>query len=248
MARRRNRHWNRDSLKLKAWIVVPTSLAALAGLAIFGTHQYRGYMEESKRNMLIFTEQTRAKCYRYMNSKIQLLKTQIDHVAQNPEILKAWQDRNPEALKALTRSNYEDLKTKYKITHFYFIEPDRTCFLRVHQPARCGDLLNRTTLLMASRTGEDVWGTELGSPNGTFTLRYVKPWKQNGKIIGYPSQEALGRNLHEILVLPEYRPARDAAFQEYLRRKKGLPWAKLWNSRHAEKTTRRLPSPSRFPL
>ena len=37
---------------------------------------------------------------------------------------------------------------------------------------------------MAEKTGEDAWGVELG-PMGSLTLRYVRPWKQNGNVIGY---------------------------------------------------------------
>jgi PAS domain S-box-containing protein len=45
-------------------------------------------------------------------------------------------------------------------------------------------LIDRQTLLVAEKTGEDAWGFELGSL-GSFTLRYVRPWKQDGIVIGY---------------------------------------------------------------
>jgi PAS domain S-box-containing protein len=179
-------NWQRkpESLKLKAWIVVPTALAALAELAIFAAYQYRSSAEESRRNMLHFTDQMRTECDRYLHSEVQLLKTRSDRIAGNRAMIQAWQDRNLAALEKLAQPEFETLKQKCGITHFYFIAPDRTCLLRVHQPDRHGDRIDRSTMLMAEKLGGDSWGTELGT-YGTCTLRYVKPWKHNGKTIGY---------------------------------------------------------------
>ena len=184
LIRWRNRRRSPDSLTFRAWIVVPTALAALAGLVVLGVYEYRGAAEESRRNMLRYTEQARTQCDQYMNSEVQLLKSQIGHIANDHAMLKAWQDRNLAELNALVKPDFEELNQKYKITHFYFVEPDRTCFLRVHETARRGDRIDRLTMVTAARTEEDAWGTELGS-QGTCTLRYVRPWKQDGKVIGY---------------------------------------------------------------
>ncbi len=182
------RRWNRqrtpDSLKLKAWIVVPVALASLAVLVFLGVYEYRGAIEETHRNMLRFTEQAGAECDQYMNAELQLLKSQIDHIDNNRELLHAWEGRNRAELIASSQQVFEELKQKYKITHLYFVEPDRTCFLRSHEPARHGDRIDRATMITAARTGEDAWGAELGVL-GASTLRYVRPWKQNGKIVGY---------------------------------------------------------------
>ena len=184
LVRRRNRHRTSDSLKLKAWIVAPPAIAAFAGLVILVAYEYRGSAEESRQNMLRFTEQTRVECDQCLNSAVQLLKSQIDHIANNHELLEAWQKRDLAALTALSQPSFENLKNRYKVTHFYFVEPDRTCFLRVHHPERRGDRLDRATMVTAVRTGEDAWGSELG-PLGTCTLRYVRPWKHDGKVVGY---------------------------------------------------------------
>lgn len=184
LIRRWNRRGTTNSLKLKAWIVVPTALAALAGFAILVAYEYRGNSEESRRNMLHLTEQAGIACDQYVNSVIQLLKSQIDHIANNRAMLKAWQNRNMAELNALSQPEFEELKRKYKITHFYFVDPDGTCFLRVHHPAQYGDRIERATMLTAIRTEEDTWGTELGVL-GDCTLRYVRPWTQNGKVVGY---------------------------------------------------------------
>ena len=39
-------------------------------------------------------------------------------------------------------------------------------------------------MLTAERTSEAAWGAELG-PLGAFTLRYVEPWREEGRLLGY---------------------------------------------------------------
>ena len=180
----RNRRMKPDTLKFKVWIVAPTALAVMAGLALFGAYQYQQYQEGFRREMLLLTEQSRSRWNRNIASQVQLLRAQIDHIDRNQAMLSAWQRRDLGALMAISQPDHERLKREFKITHYYFMAPDRTIFLRAHQPGRRGDLIDRSTLLTAELTGEDSWGIELG-PLGTFTLRYVRPWKQGGITIGY---------------------------------------------------------------
>jgi len=81
---------------------------------------------------------------------------------------------------------FKQLNKHYKITHFYFIRPDRTILLRAHAPQRFDDIITRTTLQMAEQTGKVSHGLELGVL-GTFTLRVVKPWYDSSSkdLIGY---------------------------------------------------------------
>ena len=182
--RLRNRRIKSDTLKFKAWIIAPTACAILIGLTLYGVYEYREINRESNQKMLDITEHAHREWNRHITSQAQLLKSQIDHIAVDPAILKAWQDNDLSLLTALSQSAFERLKRDYTITHYYFISPDRTCFLRAHRPDHRGDLIDRSTLLMAEKTAEDTWGVELG-PLGTFTLRYVRPWKQDGKTVGY---------------------------------------------------------------
>ncbi len=181
---RHNRRIKPDILKLRAWITFPTALAMLAGMTLYGIYKYWEFEETSRTIMLRTTEQVRRYWNRNVTSHVQLLKAQSDQIADNQQILKAWQKRDFPALSALAQPVFDQLKREYGITHFYFIAPDRTCFLRVFNPDSHGDIINRHTLLAAQRTGEGAWGIDLGLM-GAFTLRYVLPWKQDGKVIGY---------------------------------------------------------------
>ncbi|MCP3951829.1 MAG: PAS domain S-box protein, partial [Desulfobacterales bacterium] len=108
-----------------------------------------------------------------------------------------------DALKTLNRqqlledyaSMFALLREKHGITHFYFHGPDRVNLLRVHKPAKNGDLIYRHTALEAERTGQTSAGIELG-PLGTFTLRVVRPVFDNDAIIGYLE---LGKEIEDIL-------------------------------------------------
>ena len=180
----RNRHMQPDSLQLKRWIVAPTALVMVGGLLFFGWYQYRSGSERARQDMQHIMEQAGSEWELNINSRVQLLKAQIDHVARDADLQKAWSERDLATLNALSQPSYGELKGGCKITHFYFMELDRTCFLRVHQPSRRGDRIERFTMLTAELTGADAWGVELG-PLGTFTLRYVRPWRQEGRLVGY---------------------------------------------------------------
>jgi signal transduction histidine kinase len=180
----RNRHMKPGTLDLKLWIIVPVALAMLAGLVFFGMYQYQQGVEASNLEMQHVTERAQGEWNRLVASDVQLLKAQIDHVSTDPAMLEAWQEHNLSALTALSQPLSEKLKSDYKITHFYFVEPNRTVFLRAYTPSKVGGIIDRHTMLTAVKTGEDTWGVELGT-QGTFTLRYIRPVELNGTVVGY---------------------------------------------------------------
>ncbi len=94
------------------------------------------------------------------------------------------------------------LRNNHWVTHWYFSDPDRRNILRVHSPERFGDRINRFTTLEAERRGEVVQGVELGR-FGTFTLRVVAPWFDQGRLIGFmelgTDAEAILNDLSEVL-------------------------------------------------
>lgn len=101
-----------------------------------------------------------------------------------PDLKRAFRTGDREGLLASVRELNKTLELGNNVTHFYFMALDRTCFLRVHHPARHGDRINRVTAVNAEQTGRAVNGIELG-PLGTLTLRVVLPWTAEGRRIGY---------------------------------------------------------------
>jgi signal transduction histidine kinase/CheY-like chemotaxis protein len=112
------------------------------------------------------------------------LEVLLDLLAQDTELQQAWLSGDREKLYQQTSPLFENIRSRYGVSHFYFVQPDLSCFLRVHHPKAHGDLINRFTMKEAARTGNLVVGAELGKFEA-FTLRVVKPWFIDGKLSGY---------------------------------------------------------------
>jgi len=120
----------------------------------------------------------------FLSEEAKFMEAQLDFLVKDKEILAAWQQRNRDALYKAADPIYQKIRQDYAVTHFYFIDPAKICFLRVHMPSRHGDVITRYTMQRAATSGRQTYGIELG-PLGTFTLRVVRPWKIDGKLIGY---------------------------------------------------------------
>jgi len=108
----------------------------------------------------------------------------LEAVSRNQEIKQLFLKRDRKALYARAKPLFDQLQREHRITHFYFTDLDRVNLLRVHRYERSGGRIDRPSMLRAVATGKETRGTELGLL-GTFTLRVVLPWRDNGKIIGY---------------------------------------------------------------
>lgn len=115
-----------------------------------------------------------------------MLQTAMTVIQHDAALHTALQRRDREALLRLAAPLHAELRRKFDVTHFYFSGPDRVNILRLHQPERHGDRIDRQTTLEAERTGATTYGVELG-PLGTFTLRLVTPWYTAG-----PDQHLIG--------------------------------------------------------
>ncbi len=180
----RNRRRRAVDLKLKAWIVAPVTLALLIVMVAFISYDDQQIRDESRNDMRQLLEQVNSAWDRITFNETRMFRVQLDQIARDPALREAWQSRDQEALTALARPVYERLKREYNTDHFNLLTPDRTIVLRLQQPGLRGDLVDRTTMRTAARTGADAWGLESGAV-GILTFRYVRPWMQGGETIGY---------------------------------------------------------------
>jgi signal transduction histidine kinase/DNA-binding response OmpR family regulator len=104
--------------------------------------------------------------------------------SEDAESIHFFQAGDRQRLYRHNQAAYASIKQLYDITHFYFFDLNRVVVLRVHNPDRHGDQIDRYTTLQAEQTGEMAYGMELG-PQGAMTLRVVIPWYHEGKRIGY---------------------------------------------------------------
>jgi PAS domain S-box-containing protein len=116
-------------------------------------------------------------------------------IVADPDVRQALRKGDSGSLLRKWRPIFEAMRWKDNLTHFNFIAADRILLLRVHQPDRRGDLINRFTALEAERTGKTAWGLESGLVGG-FTLRVVQPVLEGGDLLGYVE---LGKELDEVL-------------------------------------------------
>jgi len=114
------------------------------------------------------------------------LETVLDILAHDDDLRDGLARKDRQALLEHAAPIFVKMKRTYGITHLYFSGPDRVNLLRVHEPERYGDVIDRVTTRLAERSGATAHGIELG-PIGTFTLRVVAPWfdERTRRLLGY---------------------------------------------------------------
>ena len=173
-------------LTLTLFVLIGGFVAVLVGM-----HDSRlkcigrqGLQAATDKMHLLLDEQTKA---------LTALGAMLSHDPQLPALLAAA-DRA--GLLARYAEDFARLRRDYGITHFYFHTPERINLLRLHQPERHGDRIERFTARAAERTGQVATGVELGA-FGLLVLRMVRPLHdEHGKLLGYLE---LGKEIEDVL-------------------------------------------------
>ncbi|MCP4714883.1 MAG: hypothetical protein GY868_07190, partial [Deltaproteobacteria bacterium] len=172
------------STKIKWRILFPTMLAltVMAAGSIIGFNNFQhtelnGDVHESINSIdRMF--------HNALDRDAELLSGLIDFLKEDKRLQKAWLEKDRAGLRVLAEPIFKDLRSKHRVTHFYFHDTETVCFLRVHNPPRFGDFIKRFTLANAAEKEKPAYGIELG-PFGTFALRVVHPWLIDGELAGY---------------------------------------------------------------
>lgn len=173
-----------NGIRLKRQILLPFSLAC-ACLFLFSLFSiYREENEHIDRDFLSTVAAAQKIYDELQQSHQRTLSVAMEFVLQDKPLKTAYRSGNRETLFMTALPVFEKLRHDQSITHFYFMDPGRKNFLRVHQPERHGEIINRFTILGAEKTGGMVSGIEFG-PLGTFTLRTVAPWREGNELLGY---------------------------------------------------------------
>lgn len=160
------------------------------GLLLF-LHQYRNTMDEQNDKI---KESITTELSVDIKSQSLELAMALRFIKSDPLLQQALHDGNRQQLLASSRSLFETFFKELKITHFYFFDRNRTCILRLQEPEKYGDRVDRFTLIKAESTGKTVSGLELGS-RGTFALRVVQPVFKDGVVVGYVE---LGKEIDDL--------------------------------------------------
>lgn len=178
-----------DVQAVKNFRIIKPVLLFLAGaiivfLCAFGFSLYWTAQQQAVDSI----EQARTRFGSLFFASVQKESLQIEElltaIAREERLWNLFLAADREGVLAAAAPINQRIKTHLGITHFYFHDPNGVNFLRVHQPARYGDQIDRFTFLQARKTGNTASGIELG-PLGTLTLRVVIPWRTNNRLLGY---------------------------------------------------------------
>jgi len=158
-------------------ILMATFSLAIVGAIYFDTQKYNN--QQKKHDMLVADNVFESNMNFEKNSLLQTLEA----IKSNKEYIRVFKEGDKQKLLNVTENLFKELKAKHDITHFYFITPDKKCFLRVHKPRQYGDIINRITLAKAAERQKEFCALEMGK--NFFSLRAVTPVFEDGKLLGY---------------------------------------------------------------
>jgi len=186
----------RETFRLRLWFLLPlASVLVLATLLIVMLIRLKAMGDINR-----YTVETAALAEHIYLDQTELSANMLGAamvvLANDRSLRQGLAQRDREQLLRGSALLFSELKKKYAITHLYFSDPNRVNILRVHQPERFGDTVDRSTTLQAQQKNQTSYGAELG-PLGTFTLRLVTPWfGSDGKLLGFVE---LGMEIDHVL-------------------------------------------------
>ncbi|MFZ2633392.1 MAG: PAS domain S-box protein [Desulfosalsimonadaceae bacterium] len=180
------------SLRKRLLIPMMLSLVILLGSLIFLAYriQQNNILDDVNKRF----DSVQSSFYTRLNDETIQISSALTTLLYNAQVKADFINNDRDALLKTTAPLFASLKN-YGITHLYFTGPDRVNFLRVHQPDRYGDLINRFTTMNAEKTNRLSTGLELG-PLGTLTMRVVVPWYDGDRLIGYVE---MGKEIDHII-------------------------------------------------
>ena len=171
-----------ENIRVKVLIPLGITMVILLAFAVYSLNWVqRYYLDQQIQSKVSETQRLFAM---ELKEETKLISGLIGFMQRDREIQHAWMAKDRDALLEQSKMLFDKVLSGHRITHFYFTGLDRVCFLRVHNPARYGDYIDRITTDKAVRDQKTSSGIELG-PFGTFTLRVVRPWQIGGVPAGY---------------------------------------------------------------
>ena len=158
-------------------------LSSVVLLIIFQINSYQNELNILSKNRLEITEKLFVDI---LSNETQILTLALDFLLDDKTAKEYFMKQNIDSLFNYSEPIFEKIKKQYSITHLYYImpEPNKTCFLRVHNRTKNNDLITRFTFQNAVETKTTASGLELGKT--AFALRVVKPYyDDNQNLIGY---------------------------------------------------------------
>lgn len=119
----------------------------------------------------------------------------INFIQEKKDVSGFFLEENKVKLNKSVKDLYDRLNNNVQLTHMYFIKTDGSVFLRVHNYQKDKDIIDRVTFKRAKESNSLFYGLEFGLMKN-YTLRVVKPWFVDGKLVGYIE---LGKEIDKII-------------------------------------------------
>ena len=119
-----------------------------------------------------------------INNKADGMRAAVHIVTGDQRVRDALRRKDSARLMNDWRETFAKLQRESKVTHFNFMDRSRFVLLRLHDPKRRGDRIERFVTREAEFTGKLHWGVELGA-SGSLSLRVVEPVLDRGELLGY---------------------------------------------------------------
>jgi PAS domain S-box-containing protein len=171
-------------LKIKNFILLPIFVAFLGLIVIATLLVYRFQRLHMEENVHANIESVQAITKSHVAGISQTLNGMLEFIKTDRRLLESWQRKNRDDIFREADLIFKNRLVEQQVTHFYLIDTDNVCFLRIHKPEFYGDTIERCTLEQSGETLQPTSGLELG-PLGTLTLRAVHPWVVNSETVGY---------------------------------------------------------------
>lgn len=181
----------KNSIYLKALGSIVLVELVMAG--IFGVLLYTSTRQELTNQAQNTLDSARTAYGMILESDSKMMSAALDNFMLSEAASQAFAGRDRAKLAAIATPVFEKNKKRNKISHFYFIEPDGKCFLRVHDQGNHGDSISRETFKKALRTGQTASGIELGKT--AFALRVVAPYLRDDSAPSAPSFVEFGEEI-----------------------------------------------------
>ncbi len=144
---------NNQTRQLRLSFLAPLLFAILVTVGALATTSYFYHQRDIESGIVQLRTST-AKLYESSIQKdMRALHTVMDMLERDDALRDALARKDRLALLTYAAPLFNDMKRNMGITHLYFTGADRVNLLRVHQPSRHGDVIDRVTTLNAERSG-----------------------------------------------------------------------------------------------
>lgn len=171
-----------DKYKLKIFFPLTIAILIAASISVYVNYylQQSTILQNKQDVAPVFLKSFHSKTV----ESADIFSTYLDMLNDNEQIQHFFLEKNRRKLNEIIHPFYINLHDKIDVTHLYFIDTEGRVILRAHDPQRHSDTIKRYTFEQAQKSGRLSYGLEFGT-NMHYTLRVVKPWIVDGRIIGY---------------------------------------------------------------